>query len=176
MPLVKLSALLAVTGLTLVQPSAEVQDPEISWVHTTEMTDIGMYLSGGELILTNGLWRRRRGDATLFAGALARARVSALGYGLPAPDVVVPSDVRAACSAHGLALFEVPFETPFIAISKAFVEDLTEVRQRWLLSALRRSDAMTAAIGRGRGAESVLRMLRRDTGLTAAAVTRAGEV
>ncbi|MBS1869340.1 MAG: PucR family transcriptional regulator ligand-binding domain-containing protein [Actinobacteria bacterium] len=171
-----LSALLSVAGLTLLQPPAADRDPVVSWVHTTELSDPSMYLSGGELILTTGLWRRRRSDADQFAGVLAQVGVAALGYGLPGPGTSVPPDVRAACAAHGLGLVEVPYETPFIAISKAFVEALTEVRQSWLLSALRRSEAMTAAIGRGSGAESILRMLRRDTGLTAAAVTRTGEV
>ncbi len=172
----KLAELLEATGLRVVAGPRQGLDASISWVHTTELLDPSMYLSGGELILTTGLWRRRKGDAQRFVGVLRASGVSAMGYGLPAPDTTVPSDLLDACAEHRLCIVEVPFETPFIAISKAFVGWLTETRQSWLVKALRRSEAMTMAIRRGGGVEGILRVLRRDCAIRAAVVSRSGRV
>src|SRR5690242_8727579 len=88
---------------------------QIRWVHTTELADPSRYLQGGEVMLTTGVFLAAGTKAAAFAGTLAGARVAALGYGLPAPDASVPPELRQACEAHGLTLFSVPFELPFIA-------------------------------------------------------------
>ncbi len=41
-------------------------DGEIRWVHATDLADPTRYLKGGEFILTNGQWRRRRSDSAEF--------------------------------------------------------------------------------------------------------------
>jgi hypothetical protein len=135
-----------------------------------------MYLAGGEFLLTTGLWRKRRADSERFVEVLRNVGVAAIGYGLPAPGIQVPSDVLAACQRHGMCLVEVPYETPFIAISKAFVELLTASRQERLVKSLKRAEAMTRVARDESGASGILAILLRDTGVESAVVTHSGEV
>jgi len=170
-----LSSLIEKNDMRLVDESQGLPDPDVEWVHTTELLDPSMYLSGGELILTTGLWRHRRSDAGRFIGTLKEAGVSAVGYGLPARDTEIPSDVRAACSEEELCLVEIPYDTPFIAISRSFVEWLAAAREKWLVEALRRSETMTNSLRREQGIDGILRILQRDLELDAAVITGSGE-
>ncbi|WP_125098985.1 PucR family transcriptional regulator [Leucobacter chromiireducens] len=115
-----LSDLLALPelGLTLVQSGPG--DPEVSWLSTTELLDLGDHLEGGEIILTTGLslgagdprWRD-------FVAGLSRARVAAIGFGIGVNHDRIPAALVSAASMYRVALFEVPLPTPFIAVSKA---------------------------------------------------------
>lgn len=115
-----LSDLLALPqlGLTLVQSGPG--DPEISWLSTTELLDLGEYLEGGEIILTTGL-ALESGDPRWrdFVASLSRARVAAIGFGVGVNHERIPPALVSAASMYRVALFEVPLPTPFIAISKA---------------------------------------------------------
>lgn len=115
-----LSDLLALPqlGLTLVQSGPG--DPEISWLSTTELLDLGEYLEGGEIILTTGL-ALESGDPRWrdFVASLSRARVAAIGFGVGVNHEHIPPALVSAASMYRVALFEVPLPTPFIAISKA---------------------------------------------------------
>ena len=115
-----LSQLLALPdlGLTLVQ--AGPGDPELTWVSTSGLLNIGDYLEGGEIVLTTGL--ALEGDDQRwfdFAAGLSRARVAALGFGVGVKHDRIPAPLVTAASTFRLALFEVPPPVPFIAVSKA---------------------------------------------------------
>ncbi|TDP95848.1 purine catabolism regulator [Leucobacter luti] len=105
-------------GLRLIQAGAG--DPELSWVSTTELIDLGEYLEGGEIILTTGLslaasdsrWRD-------FVASLSRAQVAAIGFGVGVNHDHIPPALLHAASTYRVALFEVPLPLPFIAVSKA---------------------------------------------------------
>ncbi len=130
-----LSDLLALPqlGLTLVQSGPG--DPEISWLSTTELLDLGDYLEGGEIILTTGL-ALESGDPRWrdFVASLSRARVAAIGFGVGVNHERIPPALVSAASMYRVALFEVPLPTPFIAISKA-------------VAGLTRADELRAARG-----------------------------
>lgn len=57
-------------------------DRVVGWVHVTELLDASPYLSGGELVLTAGVWRSRRHSADAFVRALRSRDVAGIGYGL----------------------------------------------------------------------------------------------
>lgn len=146
-------------GLT-VRACSEQLHRGIRWVHTTELPDPSQYLEGGELILTNGMWHASPEDAERFVAALARSAVSGLGYGLLAPTLRrVPPDVVAACERHGIPLLEVPRELPFMAISRAVLEDLAEQRQSELRQTVRLSERLLYAARRGAPPADLLRVL-----------------
>ncbi|MBL3700653.1 PucR family transcriptional regulator [Leucobacter luti] len=118
-----LSDMLALPQLNLQLVQSGPGDPEISWVSTTELLDLGAYLEGGEIILTTGLsleaddprWRD-------FVASLSRARVAAIGFGVGVNHERIPPPLLSAASAYRVALFEVPLPVPFIAVSKAMAE------------------------------------------------------
>lgn len=134
----------------------------IDWVHTTELIDPSRYLEGGELILTTGLWRRRRGDEERYVTALVSSGVCGLVYGLPKPKARMPLELVAACERHDLPLLEASWDLPFIAISKAVVGWFADERHAVLLSAIRRNEEFVAVIAGGGGSTGILAVLARD--------------
>src|SRR5437764_1417564 len=126
-------------------------DVPVQWVHTTELADPSRYLQGGEVILTTGVWRAAGITSARFVRPLTASRVAALGYGIPDPEDDVPEDLMDACRAVGLPLFAVPFEMPFIAVSRAFVDRFVDDRERALRALVRRNDQLVRAAGHGSG-------------------------
>lgn len=135
-----LSQLLSLPGLGLRLIQAGPGDPEISWVSTTELLDLGHYLEGGEIIMTTGLalgaddprWQD-------FVAGLSRARVAAIGFGVGVNHERVPAPLVRAASAYRVALFEIPLPLPFIAVSKAVAEMLRADELRAAQNALQAS-------------------------------------
>ena len=140
-------------------------DRPIRWVHTTELADPTRYLQGGELILTTGVWRDAGLTSAQFVAPLRLMNVAALGYGIPTADGDVPADLVRACRRAGLPLIAVPFELPFIAVTRAFVDREYGGREDALRARVRRNDELVRAAGYGSGLESILDVL--DTRLSA---------
>jgi PucR family transcriptional regulator, purine catabolism regulatory protein len=89
-------------------------------VHVSELADPTPFLEGGELLLTTGLALVQEGtDVADYVRRLAEAGVVGLGLGTGLSHPQVPPDLVAAAEDHGLALLEVPRQTPFIALSRA---------------------------------------------------------
>src|SRR5438270_13206334 len=92
---------------------------EIRWAHVSELEDPTPWLKGGELLLTTGMGvgstpARQRA----YVGRLANAGLSGLGFGLGFSHHRVPKAVAASAEDEGFPVFEVPYETPFIAITE----------------------------------------------------------
>jgi len=161
----RVSELLAVPGLDLEVVVGGDLERVIRWVHTTELADPTRYLQGGEVILTTGVWRDAGTTSTGFVAPLEASDVAALGYGLPQPDAVMPPDLIEACKAAGLPLFAVPFDVPFIAVSRAFVDRVYGQREEALRERVLRNDQLVHAAGHGAGLDGILDVL--DTRLRA---------
>ena len=102
---------------TLHTPGARV-DRAVSWVHVSELADPTPFLEGGELLLTTGLALTAEGTGQ-YVRRLAAAGVVGLGLGTGLSHAGVPAELVAAADEHGLAVLEVPRQTPFIALSRA---------------------------------------------------------
>ncbi|MGX5653373.1 PucR family transcriptional regulator [Geodermatophilus nigrescens] len=103
--------------LTLHTRGAPVDRP-VSWVHVSELADPTPFLEGGELLLTTGL-ALIPDMAGEYVRRLAGAGVVGLGLGTGLTHAQVPPQLLAAADEHGLAVLEVPRQTPFIALSRA---------------------------------------------------------
>lgn len=117
-------------------------DQHLSWVHVTEIADAADYLAGRELVMTTGVWRRQRIQASTFVGSLSRKAVAGIAYGLLQGDERIPIGLVRACQDWGVPLLEVPVRTPFIAISQAFVARWSAERE----ASLRQSMQLTTAL------------------------------
>ena len=102
--------------LTLHTRGAPVDRP-VSWVHVSELADPTPFLEGGELLLTTGL-ALTPDMAADYVRRLAGAGVVGLGLGTGLTHARVPPELLAAADEHGLAVLEVPRQTPFIALSR----------------------------------------------------------
>ena len=93
----------------------------IRWVHPTELDDPTPWLSGGELLLTTGMQLGTPEVQRAFVERLASVHVAGVGFGTGFDHATVPDALLEAAREHGLPVFEVPYELPFIAITeKAF--------------------------------------------------------
>jgi PucR family transcriptional regulator, purine catabolism regulatory protein len=163
---VLISDLLELEELHLkVRAFGQALDRRIRWVHPTELIDPSLYLQGGELILTTGVWRKRPDDEKRFVASLVRANACGLVYGLPKPNARMLPGLVAECERNELPLLEASYELPFVRISEAFVATLTDARQTALLRAIRRSEQLVDLVARGGGSAAILRVLSQDQAL-----------
>src|SRR5215218_1574845 len=99
----------------------EELDAPVRWVHISELEDPTPFLSGGELLLTTGMALTDAETQHAYVARLARHGLAGLGLGTGFAHDTMPEALIAAAAEHGFALFEVPYELPFIALTeKAF--------------------------------------------------------
>ena len=98
------------------------------WVHISELEDPTPFLSGGELLLTTGMALTDARHAARVRRAAGRARARrARARDRASRTRRCPSALVEAAAEHGFALFEVPYELPFIALTeKAFTHLVNE--------------------------------------------------
>jgi purine catabolism regulator len=103
------------------------QPRSIRWVHISELEDPTPFLSGGELLLTTGINLAGEAKQRKFAKQLADNDLAALGFGTGFDHAGLPPALGSECERRGLPLFEVPYKTPFIAITeRAFTRLVNE--------------------------------------------------
>jgi PucR family transcriptional regulator, purine catabolism regulatory protein len=115
-------------------PGVDQRGP-IRWAHITELPDPTPWLEGGELLLTTGLGVKDRPDLQeRFVAGIAARGVVALGFAVGVSLEQVPDAMVRACDEHDLPLFTMPYEIPFIAVSRrvahhAFEEHYATLRR-----------------------------------------------
>jgi purine catabolism regulator len=120
-------------GLSLVAGKESAEAP-IRWVHISELLDPTPWMSGGELLLTTGMQLTDPDEQRAYVKRLVDHHLAGIGFGVGFQHDTVPPAIVDEAQRHGFALFEVPYEMPFIAITeKAFgrlVNEQYEVLQR----------------------------------------------
>jgi DNA-binding PucR family transcriptional regulator len=149
-------------------------DRPVRGVYTTDLTDPGRYLSGGELVLTGLIWCRAPGDADRFAAVLATAGAAALGAGEALGPV--PPDLIAACARLGLPLFAVPAETSFAAVTGEVLRGVSGEDAGAAARALGRQRRMLSAVTGGAGPAELLRMAAGDIAARCWLITGTGRL
>jgi purine catabolism regulator len=96
----------------------DVPDNPIRWVHISELDDPTPFLSGGELLLTNGINLKTAARQRRFVKLLADAGVAGIGLAIGLDHATLPPAMIEEASARDLPLFELPFELPFIAVTR----------------------------------------------------------
>ncbi|WP_427018869.1 PucR family transcriptional regulator [Pseudarthrobacter sp. P1] len=109
-------------GLTLMAGSNGLEN-RISWAHTSDLPRLWEWVTGGEIMMTNGLSipPDAAGQVEL-AKSLVKAGASALAIGekMHAPEL--QPGFLAACDSLALPLINVPYPLPFIAIARTVAE------------------------------------------------------
>ena len=113
---------------------AEAAAAPVRWVHISELEDPTPWLSGGELMLTTGIPLDTAAKQRSFVRLLADRNLAGLGFGTGFSHRKLPKALVDEAEKRDFPLFEVPYSTPFIAITeKAFarlVNEQYEVLQR----------------------------------------------
>ncbi|MGB6181177.1 MAG: PucR family transcriptional regulator ligand-binding domain-containing protein, partial [Rhodococcus sp. (in: high G+C Gram-positive bacteria)] len=122
-------------------------DREVSFVHTTELSEPFRWLSGGELLLTTGLRLPvATAERVAYLEGLHDAGVAAVGFGTGLSFEEVPSDLVEAADRLGLPILEVPLPTPFAAVVTLIMNRLAEQQYDAVVRASRAQPRMTRAV------------------------------
>lgn len=140
-------------GLELVAGASGVdRRGPIRWAHIADTPDPTPWLEGGEVVLTTCIGVKDSDDLQRrLVANLTDRDVVAIGFGVGVIVDEVPPAMIAACNEHGMPLFTVPYEVPFLAVTRrvshhTFEEHYATLRRavqlhRQVLSAVISDDA-----------------------------------
>ncbi|WP_152545303.1 PucR family transcriptional regulator [Microbacterium sp. CH12i] len=157
-------------GLRLISPAATLPsgalDRPLRWVHSSDLADPTPFLADDLALLTTGTQFDDDDVASIdaYVARLAGRGVIGLGFGTEVQRPGIPEHLVSACIEASIPLFEVPYDTPFIAVARAHSESIaaqTYARRTWALDTQR---ALAIAALRPHGLESTLTELSRRLG------------
>ena len=155
-----LSDLLAAPGLDLIQHgTAPVAAAPLQWVAVTELEDPFPFLGGGEVVLTTGLRQRTGAVQRSFVESVHRAGALAIGFGTGLSHAKVPAALIDAANRQGLPVFEVPYQTPFVALGKMVADALSADHVTQLRELLAAHQSLAGALLGGKGLPGLLQEL-----------------
>ena len=163
-------------GLDVVAGSAGLDKP-VTWLHVSELEDPTEFLEGGEFLLTTGLGvGELESSQRAYARRLAQHRLAGLGFGLGFGFAEVPRALVAEADKLGFPVVSVPYEVPFVAITKAAVSYLANEQLEQLERALAVHERLAAAVLEGRGVEALLAIVCNHLDCSLALVDEDGRV
>ncbi|HEY3774874.1 MAG TPA: PucR family transcriptional regulator [Solirubrobacteraceae bacterium] len=141
-------------GLRLLAGEDAIDVP-VRWVHITELKDPTPWLSGGELLLTTGMQLGTPQRQREFVGRLASHRLAGLGFGTGFGHSEVPPALLEAARECEFPVFEVPYETPFIAVTEAAFTRLVNEQYAVLRRALAAHERLERVVLSEQGLEAL---------------------
>jgi purine catabolism regulator len=131
-------------------------DAPVRWVHISELEDPTPWMSGGELLLTTGLQLETAKRQREFVARLADRQLAGLGFGTGFSHDVVPKALAAAAAERELPLFEVPYDTPFIAVTERAFSRLVNEQYAVLRRALAAHERLERIVLSERGLDALV--------------------
>jgi purine catabolism regulator len=150
---------------------------EVRWLHVSELADPTPWLEGGELLITTGLGvggagRTQRDYVRRLAGHGLAGLAFGTGFGFPdAPPALV-----AEADRLGFPVLTVPYEVPFIALTKAVATHLANEELERVTRALAVHERLAQTVLEGRGVQTLLAVLGDHVGCSLALVDESGRV
>ncbi|MDX6440210.1 MAG: hypothetical protein QOF45_2793 [Gaiellaceae bacterium] len=163
-------------GLELTAGAAGAENP-IRWVHVSELPDPTPWLEGGELLITTGLGigelsRPQRE----YVRRLAEHGLAGLAFGVGFGWAEPPEALADEAEQVGFPLVTVPYDVPFIALTKAISAQLANAQLARVERALEVHERLAHAVLEGRGAPALLAIVGEHVGCSLALVDEAGRV
>ncbi|HEX5468893.1 MAG TPA: PucR family transcriptional regulator ligand-binding domain-containing protein [Gaiellaceae bacterium] len=150
---------------------------EISWLHVSELSDPTQFLEGGEFLLTTGLGVGEMATTQrAYVRRLAKHGLAGLGFGVGFGFPEVPAPIVDEADKLTFPVLAVPYEVPFVAITKAAVSHLANERLARLTRALEVHERLADAVLEGRGLQALLAVVCNHLGCSLALVDESGRV
>ena len=161
-------------GLTLAA-GADSLDREVTWIHVSELSDPTPWLEGGELLVTTGIGiGESAAGRRAYLRRLAEHGLAGLAFGIGFGHDSVPRQLVDEAARLGFPILVVPYELPFIAITKAGATSLANERLGRLEHALVVHEQLSATVLEGRGVQALLAVLCEHVGCSARLVDESG--
>lgn len=136
-------------ALSLVAGRAGI-DRVITWAHAIELADPSPWLSGGELVMTTGLHLPDTADGQReYVHRIVESDSAALAFDTGVRFRKVPDAVRAAADEFGIPVLAVSSQTPFIAISRAVIDEITADQVRLVQKVVQGQENLARVTMRG---------------------------
>ena len=149
----------------------------MTWIHVSELSDPTPWLEGGELLVTTGIGIGASAPARrAYLQRLASHGLSGLAFGIGFGHDSVPRPLVDEAERLGFPILVVPYEVPFIAITKAVATSLGNERLGRLEHALAVHEQLSATVLEGRGVQALLAVLCEHVGCSARLVDERGRV
>ncbi|MEO8261981.1 MAG: PucR family transcriptional regulator [Pseudolysinimonas sp.] len=139
---------------------------EIEWVASSDLPDPTPFLDPGQLLVTTGRQFAEFdvADYVNYVDRLVAAKIVGIGFGTEVFREGTPTELVEACQMAGLALFEVPYRTPFLALIRWVSAQIAREHRRrdeWGLDAIR---AISSSVLTGRVEAALDELARRVDG------------
>jgi PucR family transcriptional regulator, purine catabolism regulatory protein len=150
---------------------------EVSWLHVSELTDPTPFLEGGELLLTTGLGVGELATTQrAYVRRLAKHGLAALGFGIGFGFPEVPAPLAEEAERLAFPVLTVPYEVPFVAITKAAFTHLANEQLQQVTRALAVHERLADAVLQGRGLQALLAVVCNHLNCSLALVDEGGRV
>src|SRR5688500_7308013 len=135
-------------------------DREVRWLHVSELADPTPFLEGGEFLLTTGLAVGELATVQReYVRRLGAHGLAGLGFGVGLGFADVPPAIVAEADRLDFPVLSVPFEVPFVAITKAAFSYLANEQLERQTRALEVHERLADAVLEGRGLHALLSVL-----------------
>src|SRR6185295_12254816 len=162
-------------GLSLVAGRAGL-DRAITWAHAIELTDPSPWLSGGELVMTTGLHLPESDEERIdYVRRIVESGSAALAFDTGTHFNRVPAAICAAGDELGFPVLAVAPATPFIAISRAVVDELTVDQVRSVQQVVQGQETLARVTMHG-GVQALIKTLSTALDCSACVMDRSGLV
>lgn len=149
-------------------------DAEIRWVHSSELKDPTRWLSGGELLLTTGINLEADESQRSYVDRLVDSGLAGLGFGTGFDHAEVPAALRERADEAGIAVFEVPYEMPFIVVTERAGRHLVNDQYEVLERGIEAHNRLEGLVLSGRGLGEVMEAIAKVVGGAALLLDDAG--
>jgi PucR family transcriptional regulator, purine catabolism regulatory protein len=170
--------LASLPGLELpVAGGAEGLGNAVSWLHVSELADPTRWLEGGEFLLTTGLGvGEAAASQRAYVRRLAKHGIAGLGFGVGFSFAEVPKPVVQEADKLSFPVLAVPYEVPFVAITKSAFTHLANEQLEQQTRALAVHERLADAVIRGRGVQALLAIVCSHLDCSLALVDERGRV
>jgi purine catabolism regulator len=163
-------------GIELAAGAAGLDHP-IRWVHVSELADPTPWLEGGELLITTGLGIGDRAQLQReYVQRLAAHGLAGLAFGVGFGWSELPAALADEAEQLGFPVATVPYEVPFIALTKAIAAQLANEQLARLERALEVHERLAHAVLEGRGVPALLAILGDHVGCSLALHDESGRL
>jgi purine catabolism regulator len=130
---------------------------QVTWLHVSELEDPTQFLEGGEFLLTTGLGvGDLESSQRAYVRRLAEKDLAGLGFGIGFGFAGVPAVMVEEANRLRFPIVTVPYEVPFVAITKAAFTHLGSEQLERMTRALAVHERLAEAVVEGRGLHALL--------------------
>jgi len=162
-------------GFEIAAGSDAADEREIRWVHISELRDPTPWLSNGELLLTTGIQLETAERQREFIRLLADSGLAGLGFGTGFDHAKLPPALLKEADKRGFPVFEVPYETPFIAITEAAFTQLVNEQYDVLSRGISVNERLERLVLEGGGLKEIAKEIASAIGGSSVVLDSRGE-